>query len=150
MRAILHFDGACRGNPGGLSAGGAVISFPYGPDGPDTASRLTVLGAVFQGTNNEAEYHGLLAGLHEALEVRVRHLEIFGDSMLVVRQVKGEWRVNKAHLRPLCAEAMTLLKNFDSWTIAWVPREQNREADRASNQAIDSPRKLDNPRRTPA
>lgn len=136
----MHFDGACRGNPGGKSAGAAVLFF-HDPDGR-LASTLTAHGKVFHGTNNEAEWQGLLAGLHQALKVGVKHLTIRGDSKLVVEQVRGNWRVKTEHLKPLHGEAMALLENFDSWQISWVPREHNSIADRASNEAIDHPRRF--------
>lgn len=139
MQATLFFDGACRGNPGGLSAGAAVIQF-HKPDG-ELASTLTVHGEVFRGTNNEAEYQGLLVGLQELrrLPIPVREVRIFGDSKLVVSHVRGDWRVKSAHLSRLHRQVKSLLLKFDSWEISWVPREQNTLADRASNEAIDNP-----------
>jgi len=134
----MAFDGACReGNPG-RAAGGAVIQFPpLNPNHPEWSRPLILFGEPFRGTNNEAEYRGLLLGLHAALKHGVRHLAIRGDSKLVVMQVRGEWACRKDHLNLLLAEALLLLKNFDSWTIAWVPREQNKAADAAANQALD-------------
>lgn len=164
MKATLHFDGACRGNPGGRSAGAAVlkfvirasdnperIDFPngvglmvYDKDGTTfvraESKPIVVLGPVFNGTNNEAEWHGLLAGLHEALKLNVDDLTIYGDSKLVVEQVAGRWRVKKPHLKPLHGEAKALLANFDRWSIKWIPREHNTEADRESNHALDKVR----------
>lgn len=152
MRATLHFDGACRGNPGGKSAGAAVLSGMRFEDqaadslayamGKVPPKPVVVRGPVFHGTNNEAEFQGLLVGLHEALIIGVQHLEIRGDSKLVVETIAGRWRCKAPHLKPLHAEALALLDQFRSWKISWVPREQNKEADRASNEAIDNPRKM--------
>lgn len=168
MRATIHFDGCTKPTNPGPSAGAAVlkimedvkskdgyvkfshpptaVTYEYGPKASNVVTGhqkpITVLGEVFHGTNNEAEYQGLLVGLHEALKRGVKHLKIYGDSKLVVYQIGGHWRVKKDHLKPLCGEALALLAEFDSWTAEWVPRHLNKEADRASNEAIDNPRRI--------
>lgn len=129
MKASLYFDGACHGNPG-PSAGGAVLRIET------RMEPKLVQGGVFHGTNNQAEYSGLISGLHEALKAGVRHIEIRGDSKLVVEQVNGRWRAKQAHLRSLQGEAQMLLAQFDSWSLEWIPRESNKIADRTANQAL--------------
>lgn len=142
MKARLFFDGACRGNPGGLSAGGAFLEVVQ-PIRTRTdvvgmnRRAISIHGPVFNGTNNEAEYQGLLVGLREAARLGVEDLEVFGDSKLVIMQVTNEWRVKTPHLKPMHAEARALLRNFKRWSATWIPREENREADRASNEAIE-------------
>lgn len=129
MKAALNFDGACHGNPG-PSAGGAVLRV-------ETSSEPhLVYGHQFVGTNNEAEYQGLIHGLRAGLERGVQHIAVRGDSKLVVEQVHGRWGCHKAHLKPLLDEARSLLSRYNSWTLEWVPREHNSAADRAANEAL--------------
>lgn len=126
--ATLWFDGASRGNPGPM-AGGAVVEI----DG-----RRTVLhGAVGRGTNNEAEYEGLLLGLEHARAAGVDALDVRGDSQLVLRQLEGRYQVRKDHLKPLHARAKRLLGSFQQVHLQWVRRDDNRAADRAANEALD-------------
>jgi len=89
-------------------------------------------------TNNAAEYRALLLGLERARELGAREVEVVNDSQLVARQVTGEYRVKKADLRPLHAQALAALGEFDRWSIRSVPREQNEHADELVNEAIDA------------
>jgi ribonuclease HI len=89
-------------------------------------------------TNNTAEYRALLLGLERARELGAREVEVVNDSQLVARQVTGEYRVKKDALRPLHAEALAALRDFDRWSIRSVPREQNEHADDLVNEAIDA------------
>jgi len=129
-RLRLHADGGSRGNPGPAGAG-AVL---YDRDGKILHRWNAYLGT---GTNNEAEYRGLILGLTECLEKGYRNLAIFLDSELVVRQLTGRYRVKNERLKRLYDEARSLLDALDSWTIAHVGREENKEADRLVNEAID-------------
>jgi ribonuclease HI len=104
------------------------------PRGEPAAQLSRFLGHT---TNNVAEYQGLLLGLKLAQELGAAHLEIVSDSELVVKQIKGEYRVKSPHLAPLWREARTELQRFESYTIRHAPREQNRTADRLANEAID-------------
>ena len=88
-------------------------------------------------TNNFAEYQGLLLGLKHAKELGYRHVEVRADSQLLIRQLKGEYAVRHAGLKPLHAEALRLLRGFDSYQLEHVPREENALADEMSNRAID-------------
>lgn len=126
--AIIYFDGACRGNPGPM-AGGAVVQMDGG--------RTVLRGARSHGTNNEAEYEGLLLGLRFAQEHGARTVEVCGDSQLVIRQLEGTYGVNAENLRPLHREAKRLLRAFRDVRLRWVRREENRDADRAANEALD-------------
>ena len=90
----LFFDGACRGNPG-LSSHGGVI---YDPQGKEIDTIATYIGHA---TNNIAEYSGLLAGLNRCQVLNIKTLKVYGDSNLVIKQVKGEWKVKNDKLRSL-------------------------------------------------
>jgi ribonuclease HI len=89
-------------------------------------------------TNNTAEYRALLLGLERARELGAREVEVVNDSQLIARQVTGEYRVKKADLRPLHAQAVAALGGFERWSIRSVPRAQNEHADELVNEAIDA------------
>jgi ribonuclease HI len=89
-------------------------------------------------TNNTAEYRALLLGLERARELGAREIEIVNDSQLVARQLTGEYRVKKPDLRPLHAQALAALADFDRWSITSVPRAENAHADELVNEAIDA------------
>lgn len=129
MNAELWTDGACFGNPGPMGLGivlklenGGVIerSIPFG-----------------QGTNNIAEYSALIAGMNLAVENGVTELSAYLDSDLVVRQMKGEWRVKDANLQQLWQEAQHLAKSFTALRITHVRREFNTRADTLSKAAAE-------------
>jgi probable phosphoglycerate mutase len=106
-----------------------------GPEGEVLGEVSRSLGVS---TNNEAEYEGLIAGLELALDKGVTELEVFMDSQLVVSQMKGEWKIKKAHLRPFALKANSLMRRFDRITLSHVRREQNSDADKLANQAMDA------------
>ncbi len=126
----LHTDGAARGNPG--EAGAGIIL--YDADNRELAGRSCYLGRC---TNNVAEYRALILGLETAREMGCSELRIFLDSELVVRQIRGTYRVKSADLKPLHARAMELLAGFHRWRIHHVARSENRCADALANQGID-------------
>ena len=128
-RGVLWFDGASRGNPG-ISGAGAVLAV----DGARFRVAQPVPGRA---TNNVAEYHGLLAGLRVAREHGVTHLEVRGDSELVLRQMTGQYRVLKPRLQPLHAEAQALVRGFAEVQWLHVPRSANAEADAQANLGAD-------------
>jgi ribonuclease HI len=123
-------DGAARGNPGPAGAG-AVLT--------DAAGNVIARLGRYLGkqTNNVAEYQGLLLGLKHAQELGYRQVQVRADSQLLIRQLKGEYAVRHAGLKPLHAEALRLLRAFDDADLAHVPREENALADEMSNRAID-------------
>jgi ribonuclease HI len=88
-------------------------------------------------TNNVAEYRALLLGIERAASLGAGEIELVGDSELIVRQVRGEYKVKDATLRGLHEEATRALADFEEWSIHHVPREENAEADRLVNQALD-------------
>ncbi len=126
----LFTDGASRGNPGEAGAGSVLLD----GDGQELAARSCYLG---QCTNNVAEYKALIMGLQSILELDCGKVEIFLDSQLIVRQIQGQYKVKHATLQPLFAEVKELLARIDNWTVAHVPREQNKRADELANKGID-------------
>jgi len=128
-RLVLYIDGASRGNPGRAAAG---IWMTNG-EGKKISEMSRYLGHK---TNNEAEYWALLLGLKEAKRLGGDILQIFTDSELVERQIKGIYRVKDLNLKVLHKTVMEDLKTFLSFEIESVPREENKEADRLANQAI--------------
>lgn len=132
----VRVDGASRGNPG-PSGAGAVVEFG---DGRAPTELCSYLGET---TNNVAEYRALLLALEEAVRHAVSSLTVHSDSELLVRQLRGEYKVKAEHLRPLHAEACRRLRVFPMVRILHVPREENRRADSLANLAIDQHRKGD-------
>ena len=130
----LFTDGASRGNPGEAGAGSVLLD----ADGQELAARSAYLG---QCTNNVAEYKALIIGVQSALELGCSRLEIFLDSQLIVRQLQGQYKVKHAALQPLFAEVKGLLSKLQHWTVAHVPREQNKRADELANRGIDERKK---------
>ncbi len=132
MKLTVHVDGGSRGNPG-PAAIAAVVS-----DG--NGEMLTEASQVIgRATNNVAEYRALLLGIQTALELGGDELDLVGDSELIVKQVRGEYKVKNAELKPLHAEVHAALSGVPSWTIRHVRRERNVEADRLVNEALDAP-----------
>ena len=130
----VRVDGASRGNPG-PSGAGAVVEFG---DGRAPRELCSYLGET---TNNVAEYSALLLALEEAARHAVSSITVRSDSELLVRQLRGEYKVRAEHLRPLHTEACRRLRVFPAVRILHVPREENRRADSLANLAIDQHRK---------
>lgn len=130
VRVRIETDGASRGNPG--PAAGAAVLF-------DSEGRALVRVARYLGTatNNVAEYTGLIAGLEEAARLGATDVEVRADSELMVRQLNGIYRVKHPGLMPLFAEVVRRLAGFHAYKVSHIPREQNRSADRAANDAVD-------------
>ena len=126
----IHIDGASRGNPGEAGFGVYVSR----PDGTEVAGLYGYLGRA---TNNVAEYQALLHALRYALAQGVRRVRVYSDSELVVRQMDGTYRVKHKDMVPLHREARALFRKFEEAQLAHVRREQNREADRLANRALD-------------
>lgn len=123
----LHFDGSCF--PTGTEAHGAFIV----KDGVTVLHESNFLEAK-EGTNNIAEWGGLVAGIRWLKANHpTRTVEIFGDSQLVCRQLTGQYVCKKPHLQPYLSEARILLDGMD-WTITWIRREKNEDADRLSKK----------------
>ena len=128
---IVACDGAARGNPGPAGIGAVVMD-----------SEGAVLAEIAEGigvaTNNVAEYRAAIAGLTRARSLGAREVTLRSDSLLLVEQLSGRYRVRNEGLRPLHAEVRTIAASFDAIAYHHVPREHNREADRLANQGVDA------------
>lgn len=129
-KATLYADGGARGNPGPAGSGAVLLD----ENGTVIAELMRSLGHA---TNNVAEYTGLIIGLEEALRRGIDELDVRMDSLLVVQQMKGVWKIKHPGLRPLAFRAGELLARFPKRTIEHVPRELNSLADALVNRAID-------------
>jgi ribonuclease HI len=131
LRLLIHTDGAARGNPGPAGLGAVLRD---ASSGEIVAELARYLGTR---TNNYAEWVAVEAALEEALRIGASRIDLRTDSELVARQISGIYRVKHPDLRPIHARVMRLLARFAGYTVGHVPREQNRDADRLSNVAID-------------
>ncbi len=129
-RLVVNVDGGARGNPGPAAIAAVVAT----PDGEVVESAGEAIGRA---TNNVAEYRALLLGIERARELGAREVDLVGDSELVVKQVKGEYRVKDAGLRPLHRQVHAALEAFDRWSIRHVRRKHNAAADRLVNETLD-------------
>ncbi|MGE5552462.1 MAG: ribonuclease HI family protein [Betaproteobacteria bacterium] len=127
---IIYTDGAARGNPGPAGIGYLI----YDAEGNVLAQEAAYLGET---TNNVAEYTALLRALERALELSAGPARVYSDSELMVRQLNGQYQVRQPHLIPLYQRARQLLAQFTLVSVDHVPREENKEADRLSNEGID-------------
>jgi ribonuclease HI len=131
VKARLSTDGGARGNPGP-----AAYAFVLeAEDGTVLEARGEAIGVA---TNNVAEYRALIEGLRRAVEAGVRELEVISDSELVVKQMRGEYRVKNAALRELSVEAARLARQLGEVRYIAVRREHNELADRLVNEALDA------------
>ena len=126
----LRVDGGSRGNPGPGAIGAVLEDL----DGRVLETVSRVIGVC---TNNVAEYRALLAGLEIAQKAGAQELEVLADSELLVKQVRGEYRVKNEGLKPLHLEAMEWMRQFHRVSVRHVRREENAEADRLVNKALD-------------
>lgn len=129
-----HIDGGARGNPG-PAGWGVVIQ--------DTSGETVVelMGALPHATNNVAEYQGLIAALSWGVEHGAKTLAIRSDSLLLVQQMRGVYKVKNEGLKPLCGQARLLAHKIGRVTYEHIPREKNKDADRLANQAMDGVQK---------
>ncbi|WKZ83076.1 MAG: ribonuclease HI family protein [Acidimicrobiia bacterium] len=127
---VLYCDGASRGNPGLASYGFSLLT----PGGEVLVEGGRAIGVA---TNNVAEYRGLIAGLEAAIDAGIDDLEVRLDSLLLVKQISGEYRVKAPGLKPLQRQAVGLLARIGSARLRHVPREQNTRADALANAALD-------------
>lgn len=129
-KVTIFTDGGSRGNPG--PAAGAYVLV-------DDSGKIIGGKGVFIGkaTNNVAEYTGMLEGIEAASTMGIKELKLFSDSELMVKQIKGIYRVKSPTLKPLHTQIMELLKTFDKWQIKHVYRENNKDSDQLANDAMD-------------
>jgi ribonuclease H / adenosylcobalamin/alpha-ribazole phosphatase len=135
-RVVIEADGGSRGNPGPAAYGALVKD---ADTGRVLAEEGTPIGVA---SNNVAEYRGLIAGLTLAQQVAPEaDIEVRMDSKLVVEQMSGNWKIKHADMRPLALQANALATSRrGATTYTWVPREQNKHADRLANEALDGER----------
>jgi ribonuclease H / adenosylcobalamin/alpha-ribazole phosphatase len=135
---VVWTDGGARGNPGPAGFG-VVVTTPGG----------TILAQLAEGigwaTNNVAEYRGVIAGLEQALALGARRVRVRADSLLVVNQQNGLWKVRNPVLRELWAETRRLAGQFERVIWEHVPRERNRRADALANRAMDAQGAVERP-----
>ena len=128
--ATANVDGGSRGNPGPAGYGVRIER--------DDGTLVELKESITLATNNVAEYNGLLAALRWAAEHGVRTLHVRADSELLVKQMKGEYRVKNPGLQPLYEDARALVRQIGRVTFEHVRREFNKEADRLANEAMDA------------
>ena len=131
MKARLFTDGGARGNPGPAAYGFVLEA----EDGTVLAAEGVAIGVA---TNNVAEYSGLVAGLRRAIELSVPEVEVVSDSELMVKQLRGEYRVKNEALRQLFVEATRLARELQRVEYRHVKRAHNELADRLVNEALDA------------
>ncbi len=131
LKVVMEADGGSRGNPGPAGYGAVVRE---ASTGQVLAERSESIGVA---TNNVAEYQGLIAGLAAAAELGATEVDVRMDSKLVVEQMCGRWQIKHPGLRPLAAQAASLVRRFESVTYGWIPRDRNRHADALANAAMD-------------
>ena len=130
MKAKLSTDGGARGNPGPAAYGYVLEA----EDGTVLDARGETIGVA---TNNVAEYRGLVAGLEKAAELGLDEVEVVSDSELIVKQMRGEYRVKNAALRELSLDAARAARRIGRVTYRAVRREHNELADQLVNEALD-------------
>lgn len=130
MTHVLYCDGASRGNPGPAAIGFVLLD----PTGGTVVEMGSMIGVA---TNNVAEYQALIAGLEASRTKGVDDLAVRLDSLLLVRQVNGEFRVKAENLKPLHRRAVGLLREFARVEVAHVRRHLNSRADALANAAYD-------------
>ena len=129
-KVVIHTDGAARGNPGPAAIGATLKD----EQGKLIATISRSLGVT---TNNQAEYHAVIAALDKAVSLGAKNVELKADSELVVKQINGRYKVKNTTLRPLYQEVVKLIGLLKSFKISYIPRAQNAEADKLANKALD-------------
>lgn len=128
---VIYTDGGSRGNPGDAGIGAVIYDI----------NKENILKEISQyigiQTNNVAEYTALLKALEQATQMGARRVKLYLDSELIVKQIKGEYRVKNEGLIPIYNMVSALLKKFDAYEITHVRREFNKLADKLVNKAID-------------
>ena len=124
----IFTDGASRGNPGLAGAGGLIL---------DSSNNVVSEVSQFLGiqTNNIAEYQALRLTLERALELKIKNVEVFMDSKLIVEQLNGRWQIKNENLKVIYDQIKRI--QFDSITFTHIYRNFNKQADALANQAID-------------
>lgn len=129
-KLVVNIDGASRGNPGKSGIGVAIF---------DKGSTLIeeICEYIGLATNNVSEYKAFILGIKEAIKFYPKETLFKSDSELLVKQIKGEYRVKNPQLMYLFTDAQALLKKLPKWNIEHIPREKNGQADKLANQGIE-------------
>lgn len=130
LEYVMHFDGCSKGNPGEAGAGSVIYQY-----GKEIWASSEYVGR--KETNNFAEYKGLILGLKGALELNIENLFVCGDSMLVINQLNGKYKVNSPNLAQVYGESKKLASQFNSVSFNHVYRNKNTRADELSNKALE-------------
>lgn len=125
----IYIDGASRGNPGESGIGILIID--------EKGLTSEIKNYIGIGTNNQAEYKALIKALETAKELKKDKLKIFTDSLLVANQINGKWKVKHLEIKTLFQKAKELTQSFSDFQITHILRENNQEADRLANEAIN-------------
>ena len=131
-KLIIYSDGGSRGNPGPAALGVAIYDIKNPHDPIKIVSKF--LGTA---TNNQAEYHALIAALQEAAKLKAKKIVCFLDSELVVRQLLGRYKVREHGLKSLASEVLALQNSFEQIEFKHVVREKNKLADSLVNEILD-------------
>lgn len=128
--AQLYADGGSRGNPGPSAGGFAIL---------DMENNVVITSGKYLGitTNNQAEYHSLKGGIEEAIKHNIKVLHVYMDSLLVVNQMKGIYRIRNRDLWPIYQSIKEMLYNFNEVNFNHIPREFNKLADSIVNETLD-------------
>jgi ribonuclease H / adenosylcobalamin/alpha-ribazole phosphatase len=132
LRVIVEADGGSRGNPGPAGYGAVLRDAETGAVLREAAAGIGVA------SNNVAEYRGLIAGLTAAIDVGADEVQVRMDSLLVVNQMSGVWKIKHEAMKPLASEAAALVRRLPTVSFRHIPREQNSHADRLANEAMDA------------
>ena len=130
-KVTIYTDGAARGNPG-PAAIGVIIKNGAGLIIEKISQRLGVT------TNNQAEYQAIIIGLGKAIELGAKNTVVKSDSELVVEQINGRYKIKNTALRSLYQKVVQLTGSLESFSISYIPREQNAAADALANKALDN------------
>ena len=128
--AIVFFDGASRGNPGHASSA-VILQYKN-----RTATYAQYIGT--NKTNNVAEYTAFIMALELAITHGIKHIKVYGDSQLVIYQLSGKYKVKNPVLNRLFNESQRLMNKLDTVSLQFIPRKQNKLADRAANDVLDN------------
>lgn len=134
-KALVFTDGGARGNPGPAGIG-VVLWEDQGP-GKGLKQVAAIKTYIGEQTNNFAEYTALITALKKAAALGYKRVECYMDSELVVKQLKGLYKVREKTLKPLASKVLALTNMFSAISFTHIPREKNKEADKLVNQAID-------------
>lgn len=135
-KLIIYSDGASRGNPGAAGVG-AVIQTEAG----EIVAEIS--GFLGKATNNVAEYTALIKALEKAISLGAEEIQAYTDSELMVKQIKGEYRVKNEGLKPLYQKTIDLGRQLNSFSVAHIVRGKNKQADRLANKGIDDAQRVD-------